>query len=143
MASDWQLLLERGDPKALRAAWKRAAPHLPQPKSDAEAEITMHMARSASVLMPMKLRHYSHAWLLERNLPSQLPPEDQPVVAEAVGISVNFKSAILMPAATEVRKSMEYAVEDCYANGDRDVATVQAQMAQARNRTMRALFGGR
>jgi hypothetical protein len=141
MASDWQLLLERGDPKALRAAWKHAAPHLPQPKTDHEAEVTMHMARTASVLMPMKLRRYSHDWLLERNLPSQLPPEEQPRIAEAVGISVNFRSAILMPAANEVRGAMEAAVEDCYANGDTAVAIVQGRMAEAKQKTMKALFG--
>lgn len=143
MASDWQLLLERGDPKALRAAWKRAAPHLPQPASDAEAEVTMHMARTASILMPMKLRHYSHAWLLERNLPSQLPPKDQPVVADAVGISVNFRSKILAPAAAEVQTAMEHAVEDCYANGDRATEIVRRQMDIAKERTMQALFGRR
>lgn len=140
---DFRLLLERGDPKALRAAWKRVAPQLPQPASDAQAEIAMHYARTQAVSIPLKLRQYSHAWLTERNLPSALPPKDQPVIAETVGISVNFKSEFLKPAADEVRGAMEYAVEDCYANGDRDVGTVQRQMAEAKERTMRALFGGR
>lgn len=138
---DFRLLLERGDPKALRAAWKRVAPHLPQPESDAQAEIAMHHARTQATSIPMKLRHYSHAWLVERNLPSALPPEDQPRIAEAVGISVNFRSGILAPAASEVSKAMENAVEDCYANGDRDVATVRKQMDEAKERTLHALFG--
>jgi len=140
---DFRLLLERGDPKALRAAWKRVAPHLPQPADDAQAEIAMHHARTQAVSIPLHLRQYSHAWLTERNLPSGLPPKDRPTVVEAVGISVNFKSAILAPAALEVRGAMELAVEDCFANGDRDTATVRMQMAVARERTLDKLFGSR
>lgn len=138
---DFRLLLERGDPKALRAAWKTVAPHLPQPTSDEQAEITMHVARTAAESIPMHLRHYSHDWLTERNLPSQLPPEDQPRIAEAVGISVNFSSPYLKPAAIEVRGAMEHAVLDRYAMGDKDPAIVQVAMYEARERTMRALFG--
>lgn len=139
---DFRLLLERGDPKALRAAWKRVAPHLPQPESDAQAEIAMHMARTAAESIPESKRVYSHHWLSERSLPSQLPQAMiPPQIAEAVGISVNFRSVYLKPAADEVRGAMEGAVEDCFANGDRDPAVVQAQMAAAKDRTMRALFG--
>jgi hypothetical protein len=141
--TDFRLLLERGDPKALRAAWKTVAPHLPQPASDEQAEIAMHHARTQAESIPMALRQYSHDWLVERNLPSALPPKDQPRIAETVGISVNFRSSFLKPAATEVRTAMEHAVLDRYAMGDKDPAIVQAAMAEAREKTMRALFGRR
>ena len=139
---DFRLLLERGDPKALRAAWHHVAPHLPQPANDEQAEIAMHHARTLAATIPLPLRQYSHAWLVERNLPSALPEKDRPpVIAEAVGISVNFRSSYMRPAATEVRTAMERAVLDRYGMGDKDPAIVQAAMAEARGKTMRALFG--
>ena len=141
---DFRLLLERGDPKALRAAWHRVAPHLPQPTSDAQAEIAMHHARTLAITIPLKLRQYSHAWLVERNLPSALPEEDRPpVITEVVGISVSFRSSWMKPAAAEVRSAMEQAVLDRFALGDKHPIVVRAAMSEARERTMRALFGRR
>lgn len=141
---DFRLLLERGDPKALRAAWHRVAPHLPQPASDEQAEIAMHHARTLAITIPLPLRQYSHAWLVERNLPSALPEDDRPpTIAEAVGISVNFRSSYLRPAAAEVRAAMEHAVLDRFAAGDKSQIVVRAAMTEARDKTMRALFGRR
>lgn len=142
MVPEFRQLLEDGDVDKLWQMWGRIAPHLPQPKSRDQAEITMHMARTAAESIPESKRVYSHHWLSERSLPSQLPQAMiPPQIAEAVGISVNFRSVYLKPAADEVRGAMEGAVEDCFANGDRDPAVVQAQMAAAKDRTMRALFG--
>lgn len=139
--TDIRALLEAGDVEGLRKAWKQAAPHLPQPKTFEEAEITMHSARTQAESVGMRYRLYSHDWLLERMLPSALPTDLIPTIADAVGISVNFRSAYLKPAAAEVRGAMEHAVLDRYSMGDKDPAIVQAAMAEARDRTMKALFG--
>lgn len=134
-------LLEDGNVEGLRRYWATNARHLPQPQSHAEAEITMHVARTAAESVSLEARRYSDGWLRERGHPSQLPGELRPVIAEAVGISVNFRSAVLRPAAVQIRTAMEAAVEDCYANGDRDPARVKSRMAEASAREMKALFG--
>lgn len=140
--AEFRRLLEAGDFKGLRRAWARIAPHLEQPKNDEAAEISMHVARTAAESVPERLRVYSHHWLTERNLPSYLPAAMiPPVIVETVGISVNFRSRYMKGAETEVRGAMEHAVEDCYANGDRDPVVVRKQMDEAKDRTMRALFG--
>jgi hypothetical protein len=143
---EWQQLLEDGDVAGLRAAWKRLAPKAKQPKDHHDAEITMHMARTAAELVSMKARLYSHKWLTERMLPSQLPADlvaeyERPRIAEAVGISVNFHSVLLKPAALEVRTAMENAVNECYADGKTQVPVVQRHMLEARDKTLKALFG--
>jgi hypothetical protein len=139
--ADIRALLEAGDVEGLREAWKRAALHLPQPKSYADAEIMMHHARTLAETVGLQHRRYSHQWLIERMLPSGLPAELVPTIAEAVGISVNFHSSHLKPAALEVRGAMERAVLDRFAMGDKSPAIVQQAMTEARDRTMRALFG--
>lgn len=137
-----------GDVEALRRLHAVVTPHLPQPKSFAEAEITMHAARTGAESVPIRLRAYSHRWLEERALPSLLPDHLKPSVdriyprvAEAVGISVNFRSAGLKPAATAIRRVMESAVEDAFANGDKDPALVKSLMMEARAKETKALFG--
>lgn len=142
-------LLEDGDVPGLMAAWGELFPGMPQPSSFGEAEIAMHMARTASESVSFKLRAYSHRWLDERDLPSQLPDELKPraerlypVAACAVGISVNARSEWMRPAMIEVRGAMETAVLD--AEADRRLADsdfVKARMNEARARTMKQLFG--
>lgn len=134
-------LLEDGDVDGIMRHLARTASHLPQPKNREQAEIMMHVARTAAETITMPKRHYSDRWLRERGLPSKLPDELKPTIVEAVGISVTTTNIFLKPAVREVRLAMEHAVEDCYANGDTDVATVRTQMAAARDRTMKGLFG--
>lgn len=147
-ASEFRSLLAAGDVRGLRAYWAKVSPQLPQLRNDEEAEIAMHMARTSAKSIPLKLRVWSHRWLVERMLPSQLPDALRaraermyPVVRDAVGISVNFSSALLAPAALEIRSSMEDAVEDAYAEGRTDPGFVTSRMQEARARTTRALFG--
>ena len=145
-------LLAAGDVDALRAAWSRVAPHLPQPPTREAAELAMHHARTQTASLPLRARAWSHRWLSERGLPSGLPdplrPRAErmfPRIAEGVGISVNFKSEWMKPAADEVRGAMEAVVAEAYADakGDRlpDPAVVAARMKQAKARKIRALFG--
>lgn len=147
-AQGFRQLLEAGDVRGLMRAWHRVMPDMPKPRNAEAGEITMHMARTAAESISLKARCYSHRWLCERSLPSSLPDELKPSadrlyprVAEAVGISVNFRSPLLASAAAEVRGAMEDAVNECYADGKTQVPFVQDRMAEAKDRTLRALFG--
>lgn len=42
-------------------------------RSAAEALTTLHLARTQCEKLPLKLRQYSHKWLLERGIGSMLP----------------------------------------------------------------------
>lgn len=141
-------LLEAGDAPGLRRAWSDLFPDMPQPETDEKAEIVMHMARTGAVSVRFRCRAYSHRWLEERGLPSQLPDDLKPraermypVVAEGVGISVSTRTEWLRPALGEVRDAISDAVEECYASGDTAVPHVRERMAEARDRTLRRLFG--
>lgn len=148
-STEFLQLLEAGDIDGLRDAWATVMPGLPQPETYMKAEIAMHMARTACEGVTVRSRVYSHCWLEERALPSQLPDRMKPAaerlyprVAEAVGISVNTSNIYLKPAALEVRRSMEDAVNDCYADSaSPDPVVVQKRMAEMRDRTYKALFG--
>lgn len=147
-ASEFRLLLERGDVEGCRRYWHKHAPNMPQLETREQAEIAMHMARTAAESVMFEMRAWSDRWLEERGLPSQLPDQlklearrTHPRVAEAVGISVNFRSAVLAPAAAEIQGVMSDAVEDCFANGDRDPELVRARMFEVKDRAMRKLFG--
>jgi hypothetical protein len=129
--------LETLDVGVLRRLWAEVSPHLPQP-GEADALATAHMARTQMDALPRRLRFYSHRWLVERGLPSQLPDRMRasaermyPVRVGAVGISVSAP-AHRADLAREVRTSMEYAVQDCYANGDTDPTIVRPRMLEAR-----------
>lgn len=148
MSSSFAQLLESGDVQALRSYWASAFPSLPQADTFEKAEIQMHYARTNAESVSLKHRAYSHRWLSERGLPSGLPDELKskaerlyPVVREAVGISVGFKSPVLVPAAIEVRKAMEYAVLDAYADNKRDPIFVRQRMTEAKDKALRSLFG--
>lgn len=143
-------LLESGDIEGCRRYWRKHAPNMPQPQSMDEAEKVLHLARTISDTVSFRQRAYSHSWLTERALPSQLPgnlrPRAErmyPTVVEAVGVSVNFTSPHLQPAAVEVRGVMNDIVLDSFANGDRDPELVRTRMLEAKDDTMRRLFGRR
>lgn len=143
-------LLEAGDVDGLRAYWAQHAPAMPQPETAEQAEIIMHRARTEAASITLRARAYSHAWLCERSLPSGLPDDLKPkaermfpIIVEAVGISVNTMNPLMRPAMLEVRGAMEDAVNDAFADGRKDPAFLKARMAEARDRTMRALFGAR
>lgn len=148
MHDDFRAALEAGDVRLVRKMWAASMPHLPQIEAK-DAETAMHMARTQAETVSFKARAWSHRWLSERGLPSGLPDRLKPSaeriyprIAEAVGISVNFRSAFMKPAAVEVRQAMETVVADCYANGDTAPAIVRPRMFAARDKAMRSLFGG-
>lgn len=143
-------LLQAGDVEGLRAFWRNASPHLPQPESREQAEIVMHRARTEAESLPIDKRAYSHRWLCDRGLPSGLPDNLKPRaeriyprVVEAVGISVNARSEMLKPLAREVERAMADAVEEAYADGRTDPGFIRARMAEVKTRTWRQLMGVR
>lgn len=149
VASTFRELLESGDVLALLKCWATIAPHLPCPDGYEQGEITMHIARTATESVSFNKRAYSHAWLTERMLPSQLPDNLKPKaerlyprVVSAVMIGAKARNPYFEPAVQEAQKAMEHAVLDAEADGRlEDAAFVKSRMMEARERTYRQLFG--
>jgi hypothetical protein len=133
--------LEQLDVPLVRKIWRHVFPNMPQPASDDEALISLHMARSAARSIGFRARAYSHVWLVERGFPSQLPDELRPraeriypVIVPTVGIAVRHRT----PVALAIRQSMEEAVLDVGVKNP--IETKRAIMA-ARARTRKKLLG--
>lgn len=131
------------DTATARKLWAHLCPHLPQPATDNECLTALHVARTAAQSVPFRARAYSHKWLSERQLPSQLPDHLKqsaerlyPRIVDAVGVGVKSRYPVIADA---VRGAMEYVIEDCYANGDRDPLVVKPLMMKARERELRGL----
>ena len=145
--TDMRRYLEAGDADGARRLWAYMYPGLPQPKSDHEALVVLHMARTAAISITLKLRAYSHRWLLDHGFPSQLPDKLKPAaeriypkVVTAVGISVNAASELLQPAMAEIQKAMEDAVLEAYGDGkEGDISHIRNRMKEARERAVKAL----
>lgn len=141
--------LETLDTADASRLWAHAFPHLPAPDNDVAMLTMLHVARTQTKSIAFKLRAYSHRWLLERDLPSQLPDELKPSaervyprVALAVGISYMFRDPLLKPASDMIRGAMETAVLEAEGDGKLlDSEHVKARMYEARDRERRALFG--
>lgn len=140
--------LETMDLVKARKLWAFTAPHLQQPKDDNETAIMLHMARTQTQSIDVNKRIYSHAWLTERKLPSQLPDNLKPLaervyprIVEGVGIACMGGSEITKPIVGEIRKSMEDAVNDAYAEKRTDPTFVRERMFEARKKTIRQLIG--
>lgn len=147
-ANEFRRCLVELDVAGIRRLWAFVSPHLPQPESDKDALISLHMARTQSSLVELKLRAYSHRWLLDTGYPSGLPDELKPKAERlypklvgAVGIAVRASSEFMRPVAAEVQKAMSDAVAEAYADGREDPAFVQERMFEARSRVRRKLLG--
>lgn len=150
-AAEMYRCLEQADVAGVRRLWAHVAPHMPQPKTDAEALSRIHYARTTMPAMALKLRAYSHRWLLDHGYPSGLPDDLKakcermyPVVIDAVGIACGASSEILKPAAAQIETAMSDAVMDAYADKKTDPVFVKARMMDARARMkkyFRDLFG--
>jgi hypothetical protein len=141
--------LESGDYRACAAAWAKIAPHLPQPKDDAEAEATMHYARTLANGVRMRERAYSHRWLLDRGLPSGLPDHLKPraeriypVIVTGVATVALAASSITRPIRGHIEAAMSEAVAECYADGhENDIPKIRGRIREARDRTLKQLVG--
>lgn len=142
--------LEDADTSFLVAFWRHFFPAMPQPKDDAQARVVLHQARSGSESVRLEKRLYSHAWLTERglrsNLPDELrPPAEQrrPIIVSAVGVAVQTRCHWSDPAyperkerAAAIERAMASAAAECHADGIYDKKRVTARMWAARDRVL-------
>ena len=133
--------LESLDVGLARKIWHHVMPKLPQPASDTEALIVLHAARTAAQTISFKMRAYSHAWLMERGYPSQLPDRLRPsaermypITIPAVGIAVYNRT----PVSFAICGAMEDAVRD---EGVKDLSKTKRAILSARRRARKQLLG--
>lgn len=145
---EFRRCLEELDVVGVRKIWAYVSPHLEQPKTDAEALLTLHVARTASNSVRFRLRAYSHRWLTDNGYPSQLPDDLKPraeriypKIVEGVLISVNFSASGMKPAADFVRGAMEQSVLESYDEKISDTAVIKSRMLDARQVALRKAFG--
>jgi hypothetical protein len=133
--------LERLDIPLLRKIWLHVRPNMPHAASDEEALVVAHMTRTQVPSIRFKLRAYSHAWLIERGLPSQLPDKLRPkaeriypVIIPAVGIATRNNHEV----ARAIRRAMVEAVLDA---GIHDPILTKRAILAARAKTRSKLLG--
>lgn len=143
--------LDRCDIEGVRKLWKHVAPHLPQPHGDFEVQVMIHSARTQAEFLPLKLRAYSHQWMLANGLPSQLPEHLKPAAerydfrfAYGVGIAMKTTSsgtdpqrALKKQLAREIQTAMGQAVEEAFADGRTDSDHLRRRMGDAKDRALR------
>jgi hypothetical protein len=141
MREHFREALERLDIPLVRKIAAHVMPQYPVSQDDADALVSAHMARTGIPQIRFRLRAYSHAWLLERGLPSQLPDNLRPraeriypVSVPAVGIAVKNRHAV----ALLIRQAMLDAVADA---GVHDSVLTKRAIMSARAKARRQLLG--
>lgn len=146
--SEFRQALRDGDPVALQRIWAAVFPNLPQPKDQAEATVSMHIARTSAGWLSHRARFYSHRWLTERSLPSMLPEDLKPKaeryyanVVSSVGIAAATGKDWLKPALPLIRDAMSKAVLDRQEMIISDPERLRDEIQFARKKEFRRLFG--
>lgn len=128
--------------------WAHVAPGLAAPTSTHQTLMMLHFARTKAESIPLKLRAYSHRWLVdegyESGLPDNLKPSAErlyPKIADAVGLSVNGKGDLMKAIVPLVRGSMEDAIQEAYADNRTEPTFVKQRMFEAKNYTIKKLLG--
>lgn len=112
-AEELNRCLREVDLEGVRRLWKHIAPHLPQPESDDECLVAVHMARVRMKSIHPHLQEYSKRWLKER--------ENRKVVS-AVGVIVGTTSPRNKARAEDLRGELGHTVMVAYNDGvDLDV----------------------
>jgi hypothetical protein len=144
-SAEMRRCLAECDVDGMRKLWHHIAPKAPAPKTNAEALMVLHHARTRTATLPLKLRAYSHYWLVERGLRSDLPDKykkqaerEYPWIADSVGIAVSSRWPEVKLA---IRGAMEGAVSECYADNKHDPLIVKPRMMEMREHMRRKLFG--
>jgi hypothetical protein len=148
-ADEFARCLVTCDVPGIRRLWKHVQPNLTQPNNDREALFCIHNARTQMGTLSLRLRAYSHAWLLDHGLPSALPDELKPKAermyprtVEAVGIACKGSSEIGRSIAPIIQGAMVNAVLDIYADQrSPDPVFVKGRMMDARRSTIKKLIG--
>jgi hypothetical protein len=144
--NEFRRCLEQLDVPGIRTLWACVSPQLPQPADDAQALIALHHARTQAESIPLKLRAYSHRWLLDQGHPSGLPDALKPKadriyprIVQAVAIGVRAGSPERVPLARRIQSAMEYAVQEAFADGRTEPGFVQGRMFEARRKVLKEL----
>jgi hypothetical protein len=142
--------LEEVDVIGIRKLWFEVRPNMPQPATDYEALVSIHMARTNFPTLTARQRYYSHRWLLDHNMPSLLPDKEKPSaekmypkIVSGVGISVSGRELDPeLSVAPHIQHAMEYAVEEAYAEGKQDdILHIKHRMLLARKKVIKKLLG--
>lgn len=110
-----------------RKLWAHVFPHMPQPESDEDMRMVLHLARTKARSVPIRMRLHSKAWLKERETGR---------IVNAVGISV---------AAPMHRRAQGLAIRDAMIDSvqasvkagldlDEDASEVRRRMIEARDK---------
>jgi hypothetical protein len=147
MHEHFRQALVDGDVGLVRKIWAHVFPNWPQPKTDEETLVTLHVARTAMDSIEFRHRAYSHCWLTERSIPSQLPdplkPRAErlyPRVVDGVGIAIagNLQGHV-RARHVFIRSGMEDVVKDIYATDKAvDPAKVKIGIMDARHKLRKA-----
>jgi hypothetical protein len=124
--------------------WGQVQPGFPVPSTRQEVLVTLHLARTAAITVPFRLRAYSHRWLTDNGYPSQLPDRLKPRAERiyprtesAVGIAVKSKYPVVKHA---IQTAMQQAVLEAYADGhSNEPEIVRQRMLEARRKEQRGL----
>jgi hypothetical protein len=143
-SAEFQRCLIELDIDGIIRVWQASHPMLAVEGSRHDVLVSLHMARTVAISIPLKLRAYSHRWLLDYGYPSQLPDRLKPHAermypqnTKAVGISVNSKYPVVQ---TAIHNVMRDAVLEAYADGHQDdPETVRKRMMEARRKEQRGL----
>jgi hypothetical protein len=148
-ADEFARCLATCDVGGIRRLFKHVRPDLPQPQNDREALFAIHHARTQAATFSLRLRAYSHAWLLDNGYPSGLPDDLKPKAerlyprfVEGVGIACKGNSEVGRLIAPIIQGAMSDAVMDIYAdNRSPDPVLVKSRMMEARTLTVKKLIG--
>lgn len=135
--------LEALDIEGIKKLWAHLAPHMVTGSTDHDILMSLHMARTQAKSIALKLRAYSHRWLLDNGYPSALPEDLKPKaeqmfpkIVTMTGISVNSKYQIVQD---EIGGAMHEVAGNCYADGNEDQAYIKRHMLDARLRARKRL----
>jgi hypothetical protein len=131
------------DVAQLRKLWAHIAPQWPQPKTERDMLVALHIARTNTNGIPFRARAYSHRWLIDGGWPSGLPDHLKPKaeriyprVVGAVGISSMGGPGVKTHFNRAIEKVMGDAVLETYADGHEN----QPHIVKARMMEKRAEF---
>lgn len=142
MHADFRRCLDEMDVEGMRQLWRVVGN---DPQSSEHTMIGMHYARTAAASIAFRKRAWSHAWLMERGLPSGLPDELKPraerlypQAVTAVGISVNSLSGANSQLAAAAQQAMSEAVAEMYEDGISDPVLIKPRMVAAYRKVVNA-----
>jgi hypothetical protein len=148
-AAEMRRVLVDCDVPGFNRLWRHVAPHLPQPVDSEESLASIHLARTHTHNIPLRLRAYSHRWLLDNGYPSGLPDHLRPKaeriyprIVEAVGTSCRFSSRILRPVTPVIRGAMKDAVLELYGDSrSPQPLLVRRRVLEAKDKAIKKLVG--